>query len=84
MLLPRHIEIQIMADSHGNILYLFEENVVFSVAIKSSRRSSFFVLTPELRKEMGEAAVMVAKSCDIWELELWNFYWMKTISTSLK
>jgi hypothetical protein len=41
------------------IFYIYsKENVVFSVAIKSSRRSSFFGFTPELRKEMGEAAVI--------------------------
>jgi propionyl-CoA carboxylase alpha chain len=47
---PRHIEIQIMADSHGNILYLFEREC--SNVIKKAPSS---VLTPELRKKMGEA-----------------------------
>jgi hypothetical protein len=37
-------------------------NVVFSAAIKGSGRSTSSVLTPELRKKMGEAAVLVAKS----------------------
>jgi propionyl-CoA carboxylase alpha chain len=62
---PRHIEIQIMADSHGNILYLFErECSIQRRHQKVVEEAPSSVLTPELRKEMGEAAVMVAKSCD--------------------
>lgn len=62
---PRHIEIQIMADSHGNILYLFErECSIQRRHQKVVEEAPSSVLTPELRKEMGEAAVLVAKSCD--------------------
>jgi acetyl-CoA carboxylase biotin carboxylase subunit len=62
---PRHIEIQIMADSHGNILYLFErECSIQRRHQKVVEEAPSSVLTPELRKEMGEAAIMVAKSCD--------------------
>jgi propionyl-CoA carboxylase alpha chain len=49
-----------MADSHGNILYLFERECTTSPSKVEEAPS---VLTPELRK-MGEAAVLVAKSCD--------------------
>lgn len=62
---PRHIEIQIMADSHGNILYLFErECSIQRRHQKVVEEAPSSVLTPELRKEMGEAAVKVAQSCD--------------------
>ncbi len=62
---PRHIEIQIMADSHGNILYFFErECSIQRRHQKVIEEAPSSVLTPELRKKMGEAAVLVAKSCD--------------------
>jgi propionyl-CoA carboxylase alpha chain len=62
---PRHIEIQIMADSHGNILYFFErECSIQRRHQKVVEEAPSSVLTPELRKKMGEAAVMVAKACD--------------------
>ncbi len=61
----RHIEIQIMADSHGNILYLFErECSIQRRHQKVIEEAPSSVLTREIRKKMGEAAVLVAKSCD--------------------
>jgi propionyl-CoA carboxylase alpha chain len=54
-----------MADSHGNILYLFErECSIQRRHQKVVEEAPSSVLTPELRKRMGEAAVLVAKSCD--------------------
>ncbi|MBT8180008.1 MAG: acetyl-CoA carboxylase biotin carboxylase subunit [Maribacter sp.] len=62
---PRHIEIQVMADSHGNILHFFErECSVQRRHQKVVEEAPSSILTPELRKEMGIAATKVAKACD--------------------
>ena len=62
---PRHIEIQIMADSHGNVLYVFErECSIQRRHQKVVEEAPSAILTPEKRKEMGEAAVKVARACD--------------------
>jgi 3-methylcrotonyl-CoA carboxylase alpha subunit len=60
---PRHVEIQILADAHGNTVYLGErECSIQRRHQKIVEESPSVVLTPELRARMGEAAVRVAQA----------------------
>jgi propionyl-CoA carboxylase alpha chain len=62
---PRHIEIQVFADRHGNAVYLFErECSIQRRHQKVVEEAPSVVLSPELRKEMGEAAVAVCQACN--------------------
>jgi propionyl-CoA carboxylase alpha chain len=62
---PRHIEIQVFADQQGNVVYLFErECSIQRRHQKVVEEAPSAVLTPELRKQMGEAAVAVCKACN--------------------
>jgi len=62
---PRHVEIQVLADNFGNTIHLFErECSIQRRHQKVIEESPSSILTPDLRKKMGEAAVMVAKSCN--------------------
>jgi len=60
---PRHIEIQVLADSYGNTVYLFErECSIQRRHQKVVEEAPSSILTPALRRAMGEAAVNVAKA----------------------
>ncbi|MFM9836684.1 MAG: acetyl/propionyl/methylcrotonyl-CoA carboxylase subunit alpha, partial [Cyclobacteriaceae bacterium] len=60
---PRHIEFQIFGDQHGNVVHLFErECSIQRRHQKVVEEAPSAVLTPELRKKMGEAAVNAAKA----------------------
>lgn len=62
---PRHIEFQIFGDTHGNVVHLFDrECSIQRRHQKVIEEAPSSVLTPELRKQMGEAAINVAKSCN--------------------
>ncbi|HQQ97569.1 MAG TPA: acetyl-CoA carboxylase biotin carboxylase subunit [Cyclobacteriaceae bacterium] len=83
---PRHIEFQIFGDKHGNVVHLFErECSIQRRHQKVVEEAPSSVLTPALRKAMGEAAVNVARSCGYYNAgtvefildENLNFYFLE-------
>lgn len=83
---PRHIEIQILADKHGNYVHLGERDCTIQ-----RRRQKLIeetpspILTPALRKKIGEAAIAIAKEAKYHTVgtveflldEKKNFYFME-------
>lgn len=60
---PRHVEIQILADSLGNVVHLFErECSIQRRHQKTVEESPCPVLSPSIRRRMGEAAVAAARA----------------------
>jgi len=83
---PRHIEFQIFGDHHGNVVHLFErECSIQRRHQKVVEEAPSSVLTPELRKKMGEAAVNAAKAANYYNAgtiefildEKLNFYFLE-------
>ena len=61
---PKHIEIQLMGDQHGNYIYLFErECSIQRRHQKLIEEAPSSCLTPTIREAMGNCAVAVAKAC---------------------
>lgn len=83
---PKHIEIQVLGDQHGQIVYLFErECSVQRRHQKVIEEAPSAVVSPEMRKAMGEAAVKVAQACNYYGAgtvefivdEKLNFYFLE-------
>ena len=83
---PRHIEIQVLGDKHGNYVYLGERDCTIQ-----RRRQKLIeetpspILTPALRKKIGETAVNIVKAANYYSVgtveflldEKMNFYFME-------
>jgi len=62
---PRHVEFQIMADEHGNVIHIFDrECSIQRRHQKVIEEAPCSILTPDLRAEMAEAAKSAAEAVD--------------------
>ncbi len=61
---PRHVEFQIMADTHGNVIHLFDrECSIQRRHQKLVEEAPCAILTDTMRAEMANAAILAAKGC---------------------
>ncbi len=61
---PKHIEVQILADNNGNVVYLGERDCSMQRRNqKVLEETPSTIVTPEMRKKMGIAAVSAARVC---------------------
>ncbi len=61
---PKHIEIQVIGDQHGNVVHLFERDCSIQRRHqKVVEEAPSGILTPEIREAMGRDAVNLAKTC---------------------
>lgn len=62
---PRHIEIQVLADTHGNVVHLFERECSIQRRYqKVIEEAPSSVLSEKMRHKMGECAKDVARACN--------------------
>ncbi|MFD1610032.1 acetyl-CoA carboxylase biotin carboxylase subunit [Oceanobacillus luteolus] len=83
----RHVEIQVLADKHGNIIHLGERDCTVQRRLqKLIEETPSPAITPEIRKQMGEAAVNAAAAVDyvgagtiefIFDRQSQEFYFME-------
>jgi acetyl-CoA carboxylase biotin carboxylase subunit len=83
---PKHIEIQVLGDQHGNIIHLFErECSIQRRHQKVVEEAPSISVTPEIREAMGKCAIDVARSCQYYGAgtvefimdEYRNFYFLE-------
>jgi propionyl-CoA carboxylase alpha chain len=83
---PKHIEIQVLGDQHGNVVYLFErECSIQRRHQKLIEEAPSPVVSPQMREAMGRCAVDVAKACNYYGAgtvefivdEALNFYFLE-------
>ncbi|MUV39677.1 Acetyl-CoA carboxylase [Lentibacillus sp. JNUCC-1] len=83
----RHVEIQVMADTYGNVVHLGERDCSIQRRLqKLIEETPSPAITPEIREKMGQAAVKAAKAVDyvgagtiefIFERPTQSFYFME-------